>query len=259
MSEPYFVVIPAYVLELPISPNAKLLFGRISGLTTKKGFCYASNAHLAHGMGFDPESVKRLLRELKAQKLVSVEVERDARGEVRERRISCLKAFTPGVGNDPTPLGSGLTPPLGSEMTPPGVKNDPLSNKAKNKGLSNTPLPPRQPVDNPPSAEPEKPDPGGGAKAPGAGPPVRHPSPRTTTGALLPAHLESLGLEGSVPEDWWEMARAFVRGGPAEVVKLVEKFVWYYTAGPGKGVRGTPDVWATRFSDFMRPKGARRR
>lgn len=48
---PFFSVIPAHLLEdMSISPNSKIMYGMISLMTSREGYCWASNAQLAEMM-----------------------------------------------------------------------------------------------------------------------------------------------------------------------------------------------------------------
>ena len=43
----YYSIIPARVRYSDLKPNAKLLYGEISSLTHKEGYCYAQNKYFA--------------------------------------------------------------------------------------------------------------------------------------------------------------------------------------------------------------------
>lgn len=61
----YFAVIPADVRYAEISANSKLLYGEITALTSKEGFCWASNAYFAKLYGTTQKTVSRWIQELK--------------------------------------------------------------------------------------------------------------------------------------------------------------------------------------------------
>lgn len=60
-----FVTLLAPVLyDAELSPNAKLLYGVISSLTSQRGYCYALNSTLAEWFGVTERQVSRLVKEL---------------------------------------------------------------------------------------------------------------------------------------------------------------------------------------------------
>jgi hypothetical protein len=72
----YFIVIPASVWnDKSLSPAAERLYGRISGLTKMRGYCFASNTHFANLLGTTPRSVQRWLMELKRAGHITIELE----------------------------------------------------------------------------------------------------------------------------------------------------------------------------------------
>lgn len=67
----YYAVIPANVRYAKIKANAKLLYGEITALTNKKGYCYASNAYFAELYEVTEKQVKIWLRELEAHNFIT--------------------------------------------------------------------------------------------------------------------------------------------------------------------------------------------
>ena len=70
----YYLILTADVLNAKISANAKLLYAVISGLTNNKGYCYASNDYLAHQMQLQERQIQYLLKELKDNKLITINI-----------------------------------------------------------------------------------------------------------------------------------------------------------------------------------------
>lgn len=60
----FYAIIPASVRYAKISANAKLLYGEISALTQKEGFCWSGNGYFSKLYDVDPRSVTRWLKEL---------------------------------------------------------------------------------------------------------------------------------------------------------------------------------------------------
>ena len=55
-----------------ICSNAKLLYGDISLLCHKNGYCYATNKFLSNSLGLTPRTITRLIKELKDENLISI-------------------------------------------------------------------------------------------------------------------------------------------------------------------------------------------
>lgn len=116
----YWAVIPAavrYDKELP--PNAKLLYGEVTALADKRGYCYAQNSYFSELFGLSDRSVTRLLAVLAERGYLRIDVVRDEEtNEVQERRIFAV--YTTGVQEDcPPPDKNVGTPPDNFDGTPP--------------------------------------------------------------------------------------------------------------------------------------------
>lgn len=86
--ENYFVVIPYWVLvSEELNANEKILYGVISSLTKKNGFCYASNSYLADVMKMHPASVSRCVNHMKELGVISLDYIYGKGKECEERRI----------------------------------------------------------------------------------------------------------------------------------------------------------------------------
>lgn len=128
----FWVVIPDSVLsDDNIPANAKLLYGRISALTTRAGYCWASNAQLAEASKMSPDSVSRLVSVLQKAGHIRLELDNDMdRGSTIRRIYQTLPAPTPLGKNAETPLGNFADTPLGKKTEPPSAKkpSPPLQN-----------------------------------------------------------------------------------------------------------------------------------
>jgi hypothetical protein len=111
----YYAIIPADVrYDDRIPANAKLLYGEISALIGRDGFCFASNQYFADIYGCTPVTVARLISSLEDAGHIKRAIERDSAGQVVCRKI-WLSVSIPGehpLNNfDNTPLqncGEGL-------------------------------------------------------------------------------------------------------------------------------------------------------
>ena len=132
ISGSFWVVIPDSVLsDDSIPANAKLLYGRISALTTRAGYCWASNAQLAEASKMSPDSVSRLVSVLQKAGHIRLELENDqGNGSTIRRIYQTLPAPNPLGKNAETPLGNFADTPLGKKTEPPSAKKPipPLQN-----------------------------------------------------------------------------------------------------------------------------------
>ena len=112
----FWALIPAsvrYDKELP--PNAKLLYGEVTALSDKLGYCYAQNSYFSDLFGLSERSVTRLLSTLVDRGYLRVDVVRDtATQEVLERRIYAIYN-TEGAG---PPLLTKMSGPLLTILSP---------------------------------------------------------------------------------------------------------------------------------------------
>lgn len=84
----YYAVIPADVrYDDSLQPNAKLLYGEISALISKDGFCFAQNAYFAKIYGLSERTISALIAALQDRGYISVYLERDASGQIIRRKI----------------------------------------------------------------------------------------------------------------------------------------------------------------------------
>ena len=125
----YYAIIPAdvrYDKDLP--PMAKLLYGEITCLTQKNGFCWATNSYFADLYGMSKDRISKLIGILEKKGYISVYVERNEKNEVVKRYIKLRVAeiTIPSVeNNENSPVKNNYTSP---------VKN----NEENNINLNNT-------------------------------------------------------------------------------------------------------------------------
>jgi hypothetical protein len=86
--ENYWVIIPPPIVgDKKLPSGAKLVFGRINALVTRKGYCYASNEFLGKHLDLTKKTVSNYVSLLAYRGHLRVELIRDERNRVKERRI----------------------------------------------------------------------------------------------------------------------------------------------------------------------------
>jgi SOS-response transcriptional repressor LexA len=85
----YYAVIPATVrYDKELKPNEKLLYGEISALAQKEGYCWASNTYFAELYDTSPISISRYINHLKEKGYIDVKlVYRNNTKEIEKRLI----------------------------------------------------------------------------------------------------------------------------------------------------------------------------
>lgn len=93
----YYAVIPATVrYDDRLAANAKLLYGEISALVGKEGFCFASNEYFAQLYGCTGVSIARLMTALEKAGYIRRQMERDGSGQVLRRKIMLVLSAADG-------------------------------------------------------------------------------------------------------------------------------------------------------------------
>jgi DNA-binding MarR family transcriptional regulator len=91
-TEGFYCVIPVYIIQNPnLSAEAKILYGELSALVNKYGYCYATNKYLAERLGKTARSIQYTLNQLKKRKLIEIEVEKDKTGTRRKIWLTVAK------------------------------------------------------------------------------------------------------------------------------------------------------------------------
>ncbi len=84
----YYAIIPATVrYSKELKANEKLLYGEITALSNKNGYCYAQNRYFANLYGVSVETVSRWLSHLQQLGFIQLEVKRNEKKEVIARYI----------------------------------------------------------------------------------------------------------------------------------------------------------------------------
>lgn len=84
----YYAIIPALVrYNKELKANEKLLYGEITALSNRNGYCYAKNRYFANLYGVNIETVSRWLSHLQSLGFIQIEIIRNANKEVVARNI----------------------------------------------------------------------------------------------------------------------------------------------------------------------------
>lgn len=78
----YYIKIKDEILKRDISDGAKILYGELSRLSTKEGYCFASNKYLGELVNKKERTVQNLLKELKENNLIKIYIE-----SINQRKI----------------------------------------------------------------------------------------------------------------------------------------------------------------------------
>jgi len=90
----YYAVIPAEVrYNKSLSPRAILLYGEISALAQKEGYCWATNAYFAELYEVSPITISRLISQLCKHRHIATEVNQEA-GNERKIYLSSAQVLT---------------------------------------------------------------------------------------------------------------------------------------------------------------------
>jgi len=129
MSKPnYYAIIPAEVrYSEKLSPNAKLLYGEITCLTNKEGFCWAENKYFAELYKVHKKTVSKWISELEKAGFVKSKVIRN-NSKVVDRRI--LKIVPTSPRKDGYPL---------HEKTEDNIYTNNINNIKVNSGRKKSP------------------------------------------------------------------------------------------------------------------------
>jgi hypothetical protein len=87
----YYANIPADVRYSNLKPNAKLLYGEITALSNKLGYCFASNSYFAELYGVSKNTVSRWIGDLNKLGFITVQIERNSNNQITKRIIGIDK------------------------------------------------------------------------------------------------------------------------------------------------------------------------
>ena len=100
----YYAIIPATVrYSNELKANEKLLYGEITSLSNKNGYCYAQNRYFANLYNVSIETVSRWLSHLQKLGFIRLEVKRNENKEVIARYIYIVDTPSPQKNQYPYP------------------------------------------------------------------------------------------------------------------------------------------------------------
>jgi Mn-dependent DtxR family transcriptional regulator len=90
MKPSYYAIIPAEVRYSDLKANAKLLYGEITALSSKEGYCFATNRYFADLYNVTKNTVSLWVSQLHKKGFISVELIKKGE-QITERRIGITK------------------------------------------------------------------------------------------------------------------------------------------------------------------------
>jgi uncharacterized phage protein (TIGR02220 family) len=83
----YYAIIPANIrYDKNLKANCKLLYGEITALSNKEGYCWASNNYFSELYSVTPQAVSKWIKQLSDFGYISLEYIREGR-EIKQRKI----------------------------------------------------------------------------------------------------------------------------------------------------------------------------
>ena len=93
----YYAIIPSDVRYAEIKANAKLLYGELTALSNKYGYCFATNNYFAQLYGVGKNTISLWVSELKKHNFITIEIKRNDKNQIVERRIGIIKLSDRGI------------------------------------------------------------------------------------------------------------------------------------------------------------------
>ena len=87
----YYAIIPANVRYSNLKPNAKLLYGEITALSNKLGYCYATNNYFSDLYNVSKNTISSWLSDLKKFGFITIDLERNSKKQIVKRCIGITK------------------------------------------------------------------------------------------------------------------------------------------------------------------------
>ncbi len=119
----YYAIIPATVrYNNNLKPAEKLLYGEITALTNTKGYCYAKNRYFANLYDVTLHTVSQWISHLEKMGYIKIEMIRNGKKEIEERRIYINDA--PYIQKNTYPYVSKRTYPIDEKVKDNNINNN---------------------------------------------------------------------------------------------------------------------------------------
>lgn len=94
----YYAIIPSEVrYSSNLKANSKLMYGEITALSNKHGYCYASNNYFAELYGVSKNTISLWINQLVKEGFIKSLIIKTERNQVKERRISLTNNIVGGI------------------------------------------------------------------------------------------------------------------------------------------------------------------
>ncbi len=120
----YYAIIPAFVrYDEDLKPNEKLMYGEITSLSNKKGFCHASNRYFAELYKVHKNTISKWLSHLKEKGYIYITIIKNNNNEIIERRIGITQMIN-------TPINEKVDTPINEkgEYNNTSINNTSINN-----------------------------------------------------------------------------------------------------------------------------------
>ena len=129
----FYAVIPANVrYDKTIPANAKLLYGEITALCNKEGYCWATNGYFAELYDVSETSISKWISSLVKAGYICLEIDK----EKGNTRLIYLKEV---YNKTSRPIEEKLKTPIEEKLKHNNTETNPTSNKGQNKFTQPTP------------------------------------------------------------------------------------------------------------------------
>lgn len=73
MTDIYFITTPIHIFQSHLGGNDKIVLGLLTSLSTKEGYCYATNEYLSATLWLTEDAIKKIISNLKKYGLITIE------------------------------------------------------------------------------------------------------------------------------------------------------------------------------------------
>ena len=87
----YYAIIPANVRYSNLKPNAKLLYGEITALSNKLGYCYATNNYFSDLYNVSKNTISSWLSDLNKAGFITIDIVRNDKKQIIKRKLGITK------------------------------------------------------------------------------------------------------------------------------------------------------------------------